>query len=127
MSSIPRVYIRLLIERQFDIRLKISEYNKSTSRFQLPDFGREKPLAVIFGSTKQFWSKFEEFILERGLIADPVDTYYRYIIEEVVMTQHPFCDIKYEVRYDWGTPRKGNFVHVQTAGHFSGMSFPYNK
>lgn len=80
----------------------------------------ENPLAVIFGSTKNFWPKFEEFISQTGPINDPVDTYYKRIIEEA-LKKKPFCDIDFEVRYDWGTPRQQNFVHLQTAGHLAGM------
>jgi len=117
-----------LLEKGFDIvaPFKVSDYNALVPKYALPDFRRKDAMGLIIGSSKFFWSKFVEYIKQKGSVpADPVQTYCteatNSVLESLIGKSIP-----YDVRYDWHTPSTGKYVHIQTVGHVAGIAF-YDK
>lgn len=97
-------------------------------RFPLNSYERLENFAVVVGSTKVFWPSFVRYIRsfdEGSLPKDPVDSFYQHVVTEALKSPE-ISNIRCDVRYDWSTPRSGQFVHVQTAGHLAGFAF-YDK
>jgi len=115
-------------QKGFDIvaPFKVADYNSLVPKYPLPDFGRKSAMGVVIGSSKIFWSKFVEYLKQKGNApADPVQTYCseacNSVLEMLLEKRIP-----YDVRYDWHTPRTGNYVHIQSVGHVAGIAF-YDK
>ena len=104
--------------------MQVSDYNTLVKRFPLNTFDRENAFAVVAGSTKVFWPHFVRYIRsfdEDALPKDPVDSFYQHVVSEALKSMEAM-NIRTDVRYDWNTPRSGQFVHVQTAGHVAGFA-----
>lgn len=99
---------------------QVSSYNNLVNakhRFELKD--GEDCVGFLIGNTKTIWQKFVQFVVENGMMKDPVESFCKEAVNRVLSDLNR-PDYGVEVRYDSDSPASGKFVHIQTAGHVSG-------
>ncbi|KYR01619.1 hypothetical protein DLAC_01619 [Tieghemostelium lacteum] len=108
----------------FDIvsPFKVQDYNNNALH-KINDYGRNSALGLIIGCTKQFWEHFNRYIIEQAEIPkDPMNSFCKDTIEQVIKNNVPIHQYQHELLYDWNSPRSGKYVHIQTCGHFAGIA-----